>query len=58
VDTLGLIIAAASATDNALGTDLLDKIVEHTSTVVSAQGIPIMPRTRMARPLPLASPTG
>jgi hypothetical protein len=37
VDTLGLIIAvvvaAASATDNAIGTHLLDKIVEHTSTV-------------------------
>ncbi|BEL05508.1 IS5-like element ISSco3 family transposase [Actinoplanes sichuanensis] len=37
VDTLGLIIAvvvaAASATDNTIGIDLLDKVVEHTSTV-------------------------
>jgi transposase len=40
VDTLGLIIAvvvmAASATDNALGVRLLDKVVEHTPTVRKA----------------------
>jgi transposase len=40
VDTLGLIIAvvvtAASATDNQIGTDLLDKVVEHTPTVTHA----------------------
>lgn len=40
VDTLGLIIAVvvttASATDNAVGVDLLDKVVEHTPTVTRA----------------------
>ncbi|MDG4757255.1 IS5 family transposase [Micromonospora sp. WMMD710] len=40
VDTLGLIIAvvvtAASATDNAIGIHLLDKVVEHTPTVTRA----------------------
>lgn len=40
VDVLGLIIAvvvtAASATDNQIGTDLLDKVVEHTPAVTRA----------------------
>lgn len=40
VDALGLIIAvvvtAASVTDNAIGIDLLDKVVEHTPTVTRA----------------------
>jgi transposase len=40
VDALGLIIAvvvtAASATDNAIGADLLDKVVEYTPTVTRA----------------------
>jgi transposase len=40
VDVLGLIIAvvvtAASATDNQIGVDLLDKVVEHTPTVTHA----------------------
>ncbi|HWS36447.1 MAG TPA: IS5 family transposase [Actinoplanes sp.] len=40
VDVLGLIIAvvvtAASATDNTIGVDLLDKVVEHTPTVTRA----------------------
>jgi transposase len=40
VDTLGLIIAvvvmAASATDNQIGTRLLDRVVRHTSTVSKA----------------------
>ena len=40
VDVLGLIIAvvvtAASATDNAIGIDLLNKVVEHTPTVTHA----------------------
>ncbi|WP_405098509.1 IS5 family transposase [Micromonospora sp. NBC_01412] len=40
VDTLGLIIAvvvsAASVTDNAIGIQLLDKVVEHTPTVTRA----------------------
>jgi hypothetical protein len=40
VDALGLIIAvvvtAASATDNVIGNDLLDKVVEYTPTVTRA----------------------
>jgi Transposase DDE domain len=40
VDTLGLIIAvvvmAASATDNTIGTRLLDRVVRHTPTVTKA----------------------
>jgi transposase len=40
VDALGLIIAvvvtAASATDNAIGIELIDKVVEHTPTVTRA----------------------
>jgi hypothetical protein len=40
VDALGLIIAvvvtAASVTDNTIGTNLLDKVIEHTPTVTRA----------------------